>query len=450
VKKKSTVRRILFIVSALVLIAAVALLWFNIIRESSRRELHMEYEAFRKSSEIADEYRRDNAFSPSFDKKVLGFGFYRIDGSLIQKYGTAPNVLTIPQILFTQRQASREGGLPGSVSSSFSDDGNSIQLLRYSGLMNPGRSPGMGMGRNRLDSLQIPSPSGALNPAIVLQALSNPHFIWIEYSADDFMGERLFSYTVAILITLSLLAFYVLLIGMFRKNELLLAREIESRELVQLGEAARTLVHEIKNPLGIMRIQTSKIRRNAAGTGLEASAMIIEGEILRLSILADRIRDFLKSSQAKIEELDLLLFLKSFTDRYGDLNSMGISLELELPQLESATALADREKLVIALDNLVSNSIEAVKDSQMEEKKITVRLYQRERRWAVAVMDTGKGIPLDLQRRIFDPFFTTKERGSGIGLALARRFVESFGGTISYEGAGKSGAIFVITLTAKQ
>jgi two-component system sensor histidine kinase HydH len=283
-----------------------------------------------------------------------------------------------------------------------------------------------------------------------LQALSNPHFIWIEYSADDFMGERLFSYTVAILITLSLLAFYVLLIGMFRKNELLLAREIESRELVQLGEAARTLVHEIKNPLGIMRIQTSKIRRNAAGTGLEASAMIIEGEILRLSILADRIRDFLKSSQAKIEELDILLFLKSFTDRYGDLNSMGISLELELPQLESATALADREKLVIALDNLVSNSIEAVKDSQMEEKKITVRLYQRERRWAVAVMDTGKGIPLDLQRRIFDPFFTTKERGSGIGLALARRFVESFGGTISYEGAGKSGAIFVVTLTAKQ
>jgi two-component system sensor histidine kinase HydH len=264
------------------------------------------------------------------------------------------------------------------------------------------------------------------------------------------MGERLFSYTVAILITLSLLAFYVLLIGMFRKNELLLAREIESRELVQLGEAARTLVHEIKNPLGIMRIQTSKIRRNAAGTGLEASAMIIEGEILRLSILADRIRDFLKSSQAKIEELDILLFLKSFTDRYGDLNSMGISLELELPQLESATALADREKLIIALDNLVSNSIEAVKDSQVEEKKITVRLYQRERRWAVAVMDTGKGIPLDLQRRIFDPFFTTKERGSGIGLALARRFVESFGGTISYEGAGKSGAIFVITLTAKQ
>ena len=449
-KKNSAVRRILFIISALVLMSAVALLWFNIVRESSRRELLMEYEAFRKSSEIADEYRRDNAFSPSIDKKVMGFGFYKVDGSLIQKYGTAPGVLTIPQILFTQGQESRDRGLPGSVSSSFSDNRNSIRLLRYSGLMNFNRSPGMGMGRNRLDSIQAPSPPGLANSAMIFQALSNPHFIWIEYSADDFMGEKLFSYIVAILVTLSLVAFYVLLVGMFMKNEQLLARELESRELVQLGEAARTLVHEIKNPLGIMRIQTSKIRRNAAGTDLESSATIIEGEILRLSMLADRIREFLKSSQAKIEALDLMPFLETFVARYGDLNSTGISIVLEVPHILRAVALTDKDKLIIALDNLVSNSIEAVKESQAEEKKITIRLYQRERRWAIAVMDTGKGIPVEVQRRIFDPFFTTKERGSGIGLALARRFVESFDGTISYEGMGKGGAVFVITLAAGQ
>jgi signal transduction histidine kinase len=235
---------------------------------------------------------------------------------------------------------------------------------------------------------------------------------------------------------------------MFRRNEVLAAQELQSRELIQLGEAARTLVHEIKNPLGIMRIQTARIRK---GLGEDpkgqttAATAIIDGEIRRLSDLADRIREFLKSSPARLETFDLMTFLEEFSARYANLESSGIEFSLELPTVQSAFAEADRDKLVIVLDNIVGNAIEAVMDMPEGERRVSLRLFEKDKMWTVAVIDSGRGIPPELQARIFTPFFTTKEKGSGIGLSLARRFAESFGGILELESHGTSkGAVFLL------
>ena len=82
-----------------------------------------------------------------------------------------------------------------------------------------------------------------------------------------------------------------------------------------------------------------------------------------------------------------------------------------------------------------------------EERQITLRLFRRDSYWVIAVADNGRGIPPEQSKRLFDPFFTTKEKGSGIGLALAKRLVESFGAMLSYEGSdGGRGAVFSISL----
>ena len=262
------------------------------------------------------------------------------------------------------------------------------------------------------------------------------------------------------MITAALISLFAVLIFVFRHNEDLTAREIETRELVQLGEAARTLVHEIKNPLGIMRIQTAKIRRaapppEAAPEGwaerraaqLKESADIIEGEIMRLSGLADRIREFLKSGPARRDPVDLVQFLDAFCGRYKDLAESGVELLPDIHANGQAIVLADPEKLLIALDNILRNAIEAIEGLPPERKKIILKLFSREGSWAIAIVDSGEGIPAETQLRMFDPFFTTKEKGSGIGLALSKRLVESFGGTLTYEGGEKGeGAVFVITL----
>jgi signal transduction histidine kinase len=448
-------------VSALVVGISIALLWVVVLRETSRKDLLLEYEAFRASSAVADEYRRDLSFSPSNDKRILGFGFFRIDGSGIQVYGSAPMSISIPNQFQSASPPARSSGIQGSVESYVSAQGKSIVLVRYSGLQNPLRPMGMGqgMGRNRTDpSLTSPwqaspwppsSPNGSGAPApTLLTGLSSPHFIWIEYATGEYRAERIQSFVVAALVSLALLAFYLLFLRMFRRNETLAAQELQSRELIQLGEAARTLVHEIKNPLGIMRIQTARIRKglieDPKGQAAAATA-IIDGEIRRLSDLADRIREFLKSSPARLETFDLMSFLKEFGARYANLESSGIEFSLELPTVQSAFAEADREKLVIVLDNIVGNAIEAVMDMPEGERKVSLRLFEKDKMWTMAVIDTGKGIPSELQARIFTPFFTTKEKGSGIGLSLARRFAESFGGTLEVESQGASkGAVFLL------
>ncbi len=460
IKNKSA--RVLMFASAFVLLSAVALLWIIMIRETERKDLLLEYEAFRASSAIVDEYRQDRSFTPEGDKRVLGFGFYRIDGSSIQRYGTAPETILLRDVLWARRQDNRNGDLPGGVSVSFSEDKKTLRLLRYSGLQNPsrmmgtgGNGTGMGMGRGRLAAPLSPGLQDDPVATPAQNALTGTYLIWMEYSANGLSAERLQFFLVAALITAALLGLYIVLIFVFRHNEELVSREAETRELVQLGEAARTLVHEIKNPLGIMRIQTAKIRRIASqpetSAPLTQSADIIEGEIMRLSGLADRIREFLKSKPAQRDPLDLVQFLTAFCGRYQDLKDSDISLAQEIPAEGMAMVLADADKLVTALDNLLRNAIEAVEDLPAGEKRIALKLFRRENNWVIAVVDSGRGVPPEILSRIFDPFFTTKEKGSGIGLALAKRLVESFGGSLTYEGGERGGgAVFLITLKEEQ
>jgi signal transduction histidine kinase len=477
--KKNSSTRILLAASALVLATSLGLLWFVTARESARRDLLLEYEAFRASSAIVDEYRRDQSFVPTSDLKVLGFGFYASDGSAIKTFGGAPASIDLASLPKVGRPDLGGSDIPGNVAVSFPADGASIRLLRASGMGGPGHmgAPGMGlgmgfgMGRGR-QGLELPAPREkqvAPQFAEPLSSLSVPYFTWIEYSAQGYRVERIELRLAAALISLALAGLYLLLFRTFRRNEVLKAREIETRELLQLGEAARTLVHEIKNPLGIMRIQTAKIRRAAQDGPVSESAEVIEGEILRLSGLADRIRDFLKSGQAKLEPIELTAFLKKFSERYSDLGDSGIVLALELPGRSEASSRAagesplraaaeaqpqavveaDGEKLFTALDDLLRNAIEAVEGQPEGKRRITIRLSGDDRFWRITVADSGPGIPEELAARIFDPFFTTKEKGSGIGLPLARSLIEACGGSLVCQGGQKGeGAVFVLSLRA--
>lgn len=466
-KKKSSL--LLYILALAVMVATVGLLWVVIIRESERRNLMLEYEAFKASSVVIDEYRRDSSFSPKNDPRIKGVGFYSVDGTAIQKYGTAPARMTIPARLKFPGSG-ESGAVPASnLLSVISADRNSIELFRYLGPQTAGRGMGMGMGRGRQSFLANPPPNpyspnslppGSADPGL-LSNLNTPLYVWIEYSADSYFKARNSLYFAAFFISAVLLILFGFLTILFQHNESLKEKEMANRELVQLGEAARTLAHEIKNPLGIMRIQTARIRRAAAEkedsarTGLEkneaiifASAENIDKEIMRLSSLTDRIREFLKADPTDFHDINLVTFLRSFKERYRHLEDEGIALSLELPDVAEAVVQADQSRLESVLDNLLTNAKEACSAISSEDKRIAVRLYLQSKYWCVAIMDNGPGIPKELESRIFTPFFTTKEKGSGIGLAFAKKIMQSFRGDLIYEGSQESGAVFVLKFPA--
>ena len=88
---------------------------------------------------------------------------------------------------------------------------------------------------------------------------------------------------------------------------------------------------------------------------------------------------------------------------------------------------------------LVSNAVEAMG----EGGRVAVRLEHGPDRSAIEVGDSGPGVPGEITTQIFEPFFTTKASGTGLGLSMAERIVQSHGGTLRCvpgRGAGKGGA----------
>lgn len=228
----------------------------------------------------------------------------------------------------------------------------------------------------------------------------------------------------------------------------------ESAHLIQLGEAARTLVHEIKNPLGIIRVQCATLKKTLPQERF-SNISIIEEETLRLSNLADKMRSFLQSSEGSPAVFPCEYFLDKCKERYGD--------DLEISKNDGADRLIkiDAQRMLQILDNLIKNAQEACSIRSGDKESCDVpsldilsvglptpilSVSASRSRAVFQVTDFGIGIAEKNKALIFDPFFTTKAQGSGIGLALSLRFAQQAGGNIVYEDRPGGGSVFTVSL----
>ena len=222
--------------------------------------------------------------------------------------------------------------------------------------------------------------------------------------------------------------------AMLMRNNARFRRRLDAqRQLVELGEAARTLTHEIKNPLSAIRLKTAILRRTA-GSDATADLQVIDDEVGRLAVLADRVSEFIRDPAGNREPIDLGPLLDALTERH---NAVAV-------QRPAAVLMVrfDRERLRSVLDNLVGNAIESTVDSAPVEVVAEVAA----RNVTVRILDRGAGIAASERERVFDPFFTTKPKGSGIGLAICRRFVQAAGGTLELRPRAGGGTVAEVTL----
>ena len=98
--------------------------------------------------------------------------------------------------------------------------------------------------------------------------------------------------------------------------------------------------------------------------------------------------------------------------------------------------------LKVVFQNLLINSAHAMKGKGL----IRVAVEPFDATCQIAFVDAGPGIPQDIREKIFTPFFTTKTRGSGLGLATAKRFVEAHEGQIVVECPAAGGTTVLIRL----
>ena len=106
----------------------------------------------------------------------------------------------------------------------------------------------------------------------------------------------------------------------------------------------------------------------------------------------------------------------------------------------------DRTQLIRVITNLIKNSIQAISESQPKNPCIKVNVYKEDSFAMISVMDNGIGIKDENKMKVFEPKFTTKTSGMGLGLAMVKKIVETYGGDISFIENIEDGTTFTVKI----
>ncbi len=221
-----------------------------------------------------------------------------------------------------------------------------------------------------------------------------------------------------------------------------------------MAELTASLAHEVNQPISAAVTNADACLRWLDGDtpNLEearAAALEIVKDGTRAAEIITRIRLLFKKGTPQREALDIneivremIVLLRSEVAR----NAISVRTELaaDLPQV-----LADRVQLQQVMMNLISNSIDAMKDVDgTRELAIKSRRAENEH-LMVSVSDTGIGLPLQQASQIFDAFFTTKVHGTGMGLSISRSIVASHNGRLWAADNAPRGASFHLILPTR-
>jgi signal transduction histidine kinase len=230
--------------------------------------------------------------------------------------------------------------------------------------------------------------------------------------------------------------------------------------LAAVGQATAQLAHEIRNPLGSIRLGVAMLRDSAPGLQSLTTIDLVERGINHLNKLVVDVTEFSRERPLELEETDLQELIESgvelVSDRVEDKNTELVFEYASKP----IRGNWDADQLREVFMNLLGNAIDASEPGT----QITIAtellssqnsdadgpseddLERRGLRARIVIADRGHGIPEQTLARIFEPFFTTKRRGTGLGLAISRRIVERHGGKLTAESEVGKGTRFKVEL----
>jgi nitrogen fixation/metabolism regulation signal transduction histidine kinase len=212
---------------------------------------------------------------------------------------------------------------------------------------------------------------------------------------------------------------------------------------------AQQLAHEIKNPLTPIRLSAERVLRRwrmepeKTPEILESSMEAIIQEVDGLSNLLNEFRTLSKPMEPSSSSTDIRELTEEIAGPY---RSSYPNIRFDTEHIEAMLLKIDRNRLSQILTNLIINGIDAMDGAGLVEIRTDLVKKEESRYCRLSVRDTGKGISRQEGKRIFTPYYTTKESGTGLGLPIVERIVNTHGGTIWFNSAEGAGATFFVDL----
>lgn len=217
-----------------------------------------------------------------------------------------------------------------------------------------------------------------------------------------------------------------------------------AEKLAATGRLARTLAHEIRNPLTNIHLSLDHLRNDELTEGQLNYFNIILRNAKRIGAIISELLDTARPTDIILHENPLQDILdESITAAMDRIVLKNIKLQIRYPD-ELIFIQADKEKLKIAFLNIIINAVEAMEEEQ-GELMISVQTHPQHQE--VRITDNGCGISEDNVKRLFEPYFTSKRNGLGLGLAATLNILNAHHAQVDVHSSPGSGTTFVITFS---
>lgn len=229
-------------------------------------------------------------------------------------------------------------------------------------------------------------------------------------------------------------------------NQLHLREIVQAERLAAIGNFARSIVHDLKNPLTIISLSAEMMNReNLKPEKRALEAGRIKKQIVRINDMVGDILEFTRSNHIGLA-LKPASYAEFFNDMLPELKAetqpkaVSIQFQNEPPAVK---VLVDSHRLRRVFFNLAHNAT----DVMLTGGKIFLRFRADEKEVTTEIEDTGPGIAPEISGKLFQAFVTFgKSHGTGLGLSICKKIIEDHGGRIWVRSEPKRGAIFCFAL----
>lgn len=229
---------------------------------------------------------------------------------------------------------------------------------------------------------------------------------------------------------------------------------VRSERLAAIGQLASVVGHELRNPLGVITnahyLLRSALERDHANPDAVRHLTTAEREVGAATLIVGDLLDYARARAPVTTPVDVVDLITEVLTVLPPPAEITVTRE-DAPDLPPVQA--DRDQLRQVLLNLLSNGYEAIVSAAQAGQPaatgpnggtVTIRTSANGDKVSIAVVDTGIGMDDETRAQVFEPFFSRRTRGTGLGLAVTRRIVDSHEGVIHIDSVEGEGTTFTV------